>query len=158
MTIVGHDSAWEKETTIVSVRGYFIVSSDGRNGHDDAETRVCDNVCVCALCIFFLPNEFTDDAPHRASSIRRRACIMNVHTSFGKMENQTLFSFSFLLFFSHDSCRLLRYFSHNTRPFFFLGCLYPPLSSLADRPTLSDFIRRRRELTLRLLRRTFCSL
>lgn len=47
-----------RRQTVVSVRGYFIVSADGRNGHDDAERErgggdVRDNVCACICALFF---------------------------------------------------------------------------------------------------------
>ena len=76
----------------MSVRGYFIVSADGRNGHDDAEREggcaiMC--ACICALFFFFLfcfffpfspffcfvSNEFTErpvvEPPfHRSAGVR----------------------------------------------------------------------------------------
>lgn len=80
-----------RRQTVVSVRGYFIVSADGRNGHDDAERErgggeMCAIMCVrvfvrysflVSIFLFcFVSNEFTANSPiveppfHRSAGVR----------------------------------------------------------------------------------------
>ena len=88
-----HDSAWEKETNrVVSVRGYFIVSADGHNGHDDIQRGGCAimRACICALFILFsylffflfcfVSNEFTERPAVEPRFIDPQACVHNERT------------------------------------------------------------------------------